>query len=123
MNDSVFGEMYFDIGWYKHDTICLWGVEHSILIKAKAYFEHEKITDAQRVAYNNFSQNKKDIETTIEKLLACIEDSQIHLKPTLMLFEKDGRVALLLDDDTDPDDGIAVQLSPEEKVMSQDSYL
>jgi hypothetical protein len=39
------------------------------------------------------------------------------------LFQRDGGYALLLDDKSDEDDGIAVCLVPKAEVLSQDAYL
>ncbi|MDR1977885.1 MAG: hypothetical protein LBQ42_04045 [Synergistaceae bacterium] len=124
MKDDIWGEVSFDTGWNRNDKIHLWETDYEILVTAVAYYEHEAITDEQRRAYQDFGRDKTAMEKKIEQLLAShIEAPQKHLKPRFLVFERNGKYALMLDSDIDPDDGIAVQLAPEEKVMSQDAYL
>ena len=124
MKDKVFGEVSYGAGWNKNDTISLWGQSHDILVMAIAYYEHETITEAQQSAYRSYNLNKSVLEKKIEQLLSdFMEEPEKYLKPRFLVFEKKGKYALLFDDDNDPDDGIAVQLAPIEKVMSQDAYL
>lgn len=124
MNDKVFGVVNFSYGWNKEGSIALWGNNYDILVTATAYYEHESITDKQREAYSTFLAGKTSVSKKIETLLAnSMKEPEKHLRPRFLVFEKDGAYALMLDDDNDPDDGIAVQLHPVEKVMSQDAYL
>ena len=124
MNDKVFGEVSFNTGWNKKDIISIWGKTSDILVTAVAYYERESITEAQQLAYRSFSQNKSILGKKIEQLLSnYMDEPEKHLKPRFLVFEKDGRYALLLDDDTDTDNGVAVQLAPFTKVTSQDAYL
>lgn len=124
MNDKIFGEVSFDTGWNKNDEISLWGQTSDILVTAVAYYERESITEAQQSAYLSFNLNKAAIEKKIEHLLSnFIDEPKKYLKPRFLVFEKNGAYALMLDDDNDPDNGIAVQLAPVAKVTSQDAYL
>jgi len=124
MHDKVFGEVSFNTGWNKNENISIWGKPNSILVTAVAYYEKENITEAQQLAYSSFSLNKSILEKKIEQLLSnYMDEPEKHLKPRFLVFEKDGKYALLLDDDTDMDNGVAVQLAPVEKVTSQDAYL
>jgi len=124
MNDDIFGTVTFDNGWIKDKSISLWGKEFKILVMATAYYEHETITDEQRTAYNAFLNKRKSLMNKIEKLLDdYMEEPEKRLCPRFLVFEKNGKYALLFDDVKEPDDGVAVQLSPIEKVMSQDAYL
>ena len=43
--------------------------------------------------------------------------------PQTILFERDGRYTLLLDDVKDADGGVAVCLSPKKEALPQDAYL
>ena len=124
MNDKVFGEVSFDTGWNKNDTISLWSKANDILVTAVAYYEREAITEAQQTSYRSFNLNKSILEKKVEQLLSdFMDEPEKHLKPRFLVFEKDGAYALMLDDANDPDNGIAVQLSPVAKVTSQDAYL
>ena len=124
MDDKIFGEVSFKAGWKKDDTICLWGNNYNIVVTAAAYYEDEYITEKQQLAYQSFNMEKSEITKKIEQLLdSFMNEAEKHLTPRFLVFEKNGAYALMFDDDTDPDDGIAVQLSPDEKVMSQDAYL
>ena len=124
MIDTVFGDVTFDFGWSKKDTLSLFGKQYNILVTANAYFANEAITQQQQKAYSAFTQGKTEISKKIEQLLsAYTPDSEKNLTPRYIIFEKNGAYALMLDDKDDPDDGIAVQLAPIEQVMSQDAYL
>lgn len=124
MKDKSFGEVSFDAGWNRIDNISLLGKDHDILVTAVAYYERESITEAQQSSYSSFTMNKTEIEKEVEGLLKdYIDNPEKHLKPRFLVFEKNGSYALMLDDDTDPDNGIAVQLAPDKKVTSQDAYL
>jgi len=124
MNDNVFSEVSFDSGWNRNDKISLWGKVNDVLVTAVAYYESEAITDAQQSSYRSFNLNKPIMEKKIEQLLSnFMDEPEIHLKARFLVFEKDGTYALMLDDDNDPDNGIAVQLAPVAKVTSQDAYL
>jgi hypothetical protein len=125
MIDSVFGDVRFDAGWYTESTIRFDDVQHSIYVCANSYRDTDLITDEQRASYKAFLEHKQEVEDTIEKLLINYRNEKFLslLKPTGFIFERDGVYALLFDDASDPDNGIAVLLSPEQKVVTQDDYL
>jgi len=124
MNDKIFGEVSFDAGWNRNEKISLWGKTNDVLVTATAYYESEAITEAQQSAYRSYNLNKSIMEKKIEQLLSnYMDEPEKHLKPRFLVFEKDGSYALMLDDDGDPDNGVAVQLAPTAKVTSQDAYL
>ena len=124
MNDKIFGEVSFDAGWNKDENISLWGKTNGILVTAVAYYESEAITEAQQSSYRSYNLNKSIMEKKIEQLLSnYMDEPEKHLTPRFLVFEKDGAYALMLDDDNDPDNGVAVQLAPVAKVTSQDAYL
>ena len=124
MKDNIFGIVTFDDGWNKEESISLWGNDFEILVTAVAYYENEPITAEQQASYSDFLDEKQVLLQTIEALLLdYISEAEKRLCPQYLVFEKDGKYALLFDDSADPDDGVAVQLSPTRKVMSQDAYL
>jgi len=125
MIDSVFGNMNFSTGWKVNIEISLFGRVYPILLKARAYYEADGLTTAQEDAFSDCKHHMNERCKEIEALLqlhggqSCME----RYTPRTLLFEKDGGYALLCDDSCNPDDGIAVILAPEQKVMSQDDYL
>ena len=125
MNDRVFGEVKFDTGWYRNETILYCGTQYEIYICANSYRETDLITDNQRMAYTFFVENKVSLEQEIESLLVSYggEDFLKQLKPTGLVIERDGGCAILFDDASDLDNGIAVTLAPDKEVMTQDDYL
>ena len=125
MNNSIFGEMTFNIGWKAAIDIILFGRSISIIVKAKAYYEKDGITAEQEVAFLDFNNNKEQRLRTTEKLLSnysAIDDAN-RFVPRTLLFERDGSYAILFDDKKDEDNGIAVCLVPPERVLTQDEYL
>jgi hypothetical protein len=125
MLDKAFGELNFDAGWYKNATISFIGKQHEIYICASSYRETDLPTDSQQKAYIDFENNKQQFEEEIENLLIAYngEESLNQLTPKGIVFERDGKYAVLFDDATDPDNGIAVTLAPKKEVMTQDDYL
>ena len=60
----------------------------------------------------------------VEKMLKEYSDfAQEQFIPRTLLMNRDGSYALLFDDRDNEDEGIAVCLAPEEKIVSQDDYL
>ena len=43
--------------------------------------------------------------------------------PKTLLVNRDGSIAIMCDDEDEPDEGIAICLMPEMQIMSQDDYL
>jgi len=125
MNNPVFGEVVFNTGWKTKADITFFGNNYSIVVKAKAYYEKDGITTEQERAFNNFNINKAEQLKTVERLLNDFagDDASKRFIPRMLLFQRDGGYALLLDDKKDEDGGIAVCLAPKIEVVSQDEYL
>lgn len=125
MNNSVFGEIVFNTGWKTKSDIVFFGNSYSIVVKAKAYFEKDGITNEQETAFNSFKTNKSEQLKTVEKLLKDFagNDASKRFIPRTLLFQRDGGYALLFDDIENEDEGVAVCLAPKTKVVSQDEYL
>jgi hypothetical protein len=125
MTDEIFGEVKFDSGWYKNESLTFCGKKYEIYICANSYRETDLITDSQRFAYKSFVDGKASVEKETEALLASLKtkDFMDAFKPTGLVFEREGGYAILFDDETDPDNGVAVVLAPKKEVMTQDDYL
>jgi len=124
MDDEVFGEMTFDTGWYKEGEIRYYGETYPIVICCAAYFESDPVTDEMRENYLLFLDNRRRFEETVERMVAeeCAENPERRFTPQMLLFQ-DEEMALLLDDEDDPDNGLAIILLPNERVETQDAYL
>ena len=125
MFDDVFGEVSFRAGWYTEDYIKFCDNQYKIYVRAKSYRKTDLITDDQRTSYASYKENRLAISNEIENMLASYKNKDFlnSLKPTGLTFERNGGYALLFDDDNDLDNGIAVVLSPNREVMTQDDYL
>ena len=124
MLHDIFGEITFSVGWKADKNIQLFGKDYPIKVKIQAYFEEDGITEKQEKSYLEYKEAESDKLHIIEKLLCnYVESPATRFVPKILLFDRDGSYALLCDDNAEPDEGIAVCLSPKEQVMSQDDYL
>ena len=124
MLHDVFGDLTFSVGWKARKSINLFGKNYPINLKVQAYFEEDGITKEQEEAYIDFCKIENNKLQIVEKLLEEYSDlPEKKFVPKTLLINRDGSYALLCDDNDDPDEGIAVCLSPKEVVMSQDDYL
>ena len=122
MMHDVFGDIEFTVGWKTNKSIVLFGHSYVVTVKIQAYLEEDGITKEQENAYINFLNTEEIKMNCIERLLKEYSASaELRFIPKTLLIDRDGAYALLFDDN--PDDGIAVCLEPEEKIMSQDDYL
>jgi hypothetical protein len=127
MIDTIFGKMTFATGWIIHAEITLWKKSFPVVIKAKAYYEEDGITSEQEKAFVDY-KNNATIRLTIPEILLAkyangAEQSKARFIPKVLLFNRDGSYSLLFDDTDDLDGGVAVCLSPDERIVSQDEYL
>ncbi len=124
MMHDVFGDIEFTVGWKTNKSIVLFGHSYVVTVKIQAYLEEDGITKEQENAYINFLNTEEIKMNCIERLLKEYSASaELRFIPKTLLIDRDGAYALLFDDEDNPDDGIAVCLEPEEKIMSQDDYL
>ena len=113
MNDKIFGEMQFNVGWYKIENITLWGNLYTFKIRVSATID-ELPNDKQQQAYLSFKENINEIS---EKSLGLVNDflqdniSEITeefgqplptkltdvLIPNQVLFFKSGKIAVIFD--------------------------
>jgi hypothetical protein len=129
MNNSLFANANFDEGWEIKTTITLWGKVFEIIVRANAYYEEDGITPEQEESCRQFIEKKAENQEIIESLLAQyfadLENAQIceRLSPETFVIWANGNCALLIYDAEDSDNGLAVALSPEKEVLTQDEYL
>lgn len=123
--DSILGPLTFDEGWYASGVIQLFHKDYTIGICVQAYYEQDGITQQQETALADYREHEAQRLTTAENLLYAHfgENCAARFIPQTMVFERDGSYALLCDDCDAPEEGIAVLLSPEQRVLSQDDYL
>ena len=114
----------FKYGWNKHEEVFILGQRYEIIINLHAYYEKDGVTGKQKDAYLNFEEQKTQMLSKIEDALnKFCNNAKERFTPTMLLISRDGEIALLFDDDDNPDDGIAVTIIPEIKIYSQDEYL
>lgn len=124
MNNSAFENFTFSVGWKTKETIVFFNTSYNITIKIKAYFETDGITLEQEKSYLEYLSKKDAIMESAESLLnQYSNNAKTHFLPATLLFERDGSCALLCNDKNNLDEGIAICISPEQKIISQDEYL
>lgn len=122
--NSVFGEMEFQTGWKIQGEIVFFEKKYPIVIKGKSYRQEDGLTSEQRMAMELYAKDgQKQLAISQQVLSREYPDAQGRFTPTMLLFQRDGEYALLLDDAKNPDEGISVVLSPTRKIVSQDDYL
>lgn len=124
MDMELFDKFKFNVGWKTIKTIELFNKKYEIIVKLAAYFEEDGITDEQKKSYKSFLDNENKILSDVnEKLLEYDLEAENKFVPTLLLVNRDGELALMLDDDTDFESGIVVCIYPEIEILLQDDYL
>jgi hypothetical protein len=124
MIETVLGKMEFNTGFKMQDSILFCGESKKITVKVKAYYEDDGITDKQSEALKKYSECRLQMNEKISDLaIGFDKDAKERFIPKTLLFGRNGECALLCDDITEPDEGIAICLFPNENVISQDDYL
>lgn len=124
MIETILGNMEFNTGFKCNNSITFCGEEKEIIVKAKAYFEADGITEAQKEAMKKYSESVKKIGDLVSDLAEEYdENAKQRFVPKTLLFSRDGECALLCDDNDEPDEGIAICIYPKAVIVSQDDYL
>ena len=130
MFHDVFGDVVFKHSWRGKDEIQLWGEDYEITVNADANRKSELISDEQEMAYAGFKRSRPEKQKQIESMLSDYYGNRMdagmlrhQLTPKTLVIERGGGVALLLQDREGRGNGLAVVLSPDEDVMTQDEYL
>lgn len=124
MINTIFGSMEYKIGFVKKDSIYFLGKKYNITIKLKAYYEEDGITNKQIESMKWFADNCDYLDRKIAPLILSVyKNAAERFSPRRILFGREGECALLCDDTENPDDGIAITILPDIKILSQDEYL
>lgn len=124
MIETAIGTMKFDMGFKKQDVLLFCGKEKNIVVKAKAYYEQDGITDAQKAAIDKYKQEKSKISNDITDLMEkSYRNDKERFVPKTILVGREGELALLCSDNKNPDEGIAICVYPKLEIVSQDDYL
>lgn len=113
MKDNVFGEMDFQVGWYKMENIHLWGNIYTFKIRTSTLKE-ERPNLLQQQAYISFKKNLKEISEQSLSLMDNFLSDNLEeileyfgqplpnaltdlLIPNQVLFFKNGKAAIIFD--------------------------
>mgnify|MGYP003091763870 CR=1 FL=1 len=142
-NNKVFGDMEYNMRWYKEENIQIFTKKWDIKVIAKA-FPGDDITKEQEESYLRFKENEKIYIETIENHLKeyvneNLEDLAVYwvgarkiintvdlakiVEPKALLFRQDGTILFLAECEWDIENGIAVKLYPEVEVGPQDIFI
>ncbi len=142
-NNKVFGNMEYNMRWYKEENIQIFTKKWDIKVIAKA-FPGDDITKEQEESYLRFKENEKIYIETIENHLKeyvneNLEDLAVYwvgarkiintvdlakiVEPKALLFRQDGTILFLAECEWDIENGIAVKLYPEVEVGPQDIFI
>ncbi|WP_283624939.1 DUF6985 domain-containing protein [Clostridium butyricum] len=149
VNDEVFGEMTYEYGWRKKQSINILGQKIEVEIIANAY-SGDSIIETQRNSYKWFLGNIKSLDENIlnavieyakknasdiserifnNKVLLpiTIENIDKFLKPTSILFDRDDNstIGILCDCKWEMEDGFAIKIENKNiiKMGTQDIIL
>ena len=124
MNNRVFGEVQFNMGWETCLSFIFLGHEYQITVSADSFYENDLITEAQENAYLDFLRNRDEwIKRSEEALMSYNENAESKYKPVLLKINRDGTMAMLFDDIENIEEGIAICLTPKIEVIPVDAYL
>lgn len=127
MNNNLFDSAIFNMGWEIKTEISLFERVCPIIVSASAYYEHEKVTEAQNDTYKDFLENKIGILQKIEDLLiqetGDKESAKSRFVPAMLIIKTNGDCGMLFDDKCDFENGTVVCIKPNFEIMTSDQYL
>ena len=121
MKNRFFGEVVFNSGWETHVFIAFHGEYKRITVSAEAFYEKDAITEDQENSFVSFLRSKEEVMQKIEAKVNAIGGH--NYVPTLLLIRRNGESALIFDDKTDPEGGIAIVIDTDYEVYDIDQYL
>lgn len=131
MFDRIFGEVVYDYGWCKPETIELFNKSYQITCVASAY-KNEMISREQRAQYKNFNEHKNDILMCVEECLTKYVQSNHPdyfdtlkdcIVPKELIINQDGKSGIMFDCEWDVETGVIVGISSQIEVINPDCFL
>ncbi len=134
--NEFFGEVvYWAVKWQSttKTQITLWNRTYDIDLCAVSESKKENINKNQEKAYKNFKETiierQREIERTVEQYYNT-QDKQVLISkftPSELIISRSGECALLADnadddDSHDPPMGLAITISPELNIYTQEDY-
>lgn len=124
MMNQYFGELTYSIGWKTTRDIQLFGKNHSITVKIQVDDAETGLSPAQEDACRAYIEHEAENLKCMEQLMLDFSaNAASRFSPRRLLFNYFGGCALLCDDESDLDEGIAVCILPEKCVEYQSDYL
>lgn len=126
IKDKVFGELKFRYGWKKEEKLNLWGKEYSV--QCTIYIgEDEEISEKARESYKSYKEVEKKIDKILEEHISEIDrdilDAKEKMRPMTIAFYNNGDSGVIFECDWDLDNGVALLLTPEIKIVNNDDLL
>ena len=91
MIETAIGTMKFDMGFKKQDILFFRGKEKNIVVKAKAQYEKDGITEAQKEAIEKYKQDKSKISNDITDLMEKLyRNDKERFVPKTILVGREG---------------------------------
>ena len=116
--------MVFNYGWEINSKIKLFEKTFFISVVAESYFAEDKITKEQECAFVQFKNDEQRLLNNVaSELMKFARSADVRFTPRELVFKRNGECALLFDDTNNQDEGIAVLLDTEIRILSQDEYL
>ena len=131
ITDNIFGEMEYKYSWTKKDSFIFLEKAYAVNIIAQAY-KGDKILESQQNSFKNYkdflNKNNENIQEKLKEYLKSmfeIEGSLVDLlKPTTIIFERDGSWGILFESNCDVENGIAMFVVNDEiKIGSQNEFI
>ena len=105
MFDRVFGNVEYNYGWCKPETIELFGVSYEVTCVASAY-KNEMPSQQQRVQHEVFALKRKELLGQVEDILKqyvqknyadYFERLKESIIPKELIFHQDGETGILFE--------------------------
>lgn len=128
INDEIFGFMNYRYAWKKEEMLSLWGEQYPVEIIAQAY-NGEDILQIQREKYQKYQIFLRDYENQIKNKIKDYArdfyqveiDIKNEVKPTGVVFCRDGQWGVLFETKHDLENGLAVIFAQQEILVGVQS--
>lgn len=125
MFNATFGDLTFDYG-FERDLNLFWlGQSRQITLYLLAYELEDSVTLNQERAYQAFQKQQQALLELAEKefLIQFGQAEANRFDLTSLFISREGELALLLNDQADPENDLAIQLLPQFSIFRQSDYL